>query len=193
VPWTDEERKTFQCSSKSPSTSPLYTTPPVALGGSATAAINRNQPRLTRVRCWLVQYCGQSRFAPYCERQDALLKNRRVYVEDAPSKTPSRTAPVARPSSYHYPEITQHSHFHLPSLVRPHIHDYLVTAPLHLRHICTTYLPPYPLPLTHLNNQLHPRLPAETTRLADAPIFTTQTRTRRGKPKATCTTPREGY
>jgi hypothetical protein len=137
--------------------------------------------------CCLVQYCGQSRSAPDCERQEALPRTRRVYVEEPPSKTASRTAPVPHlSSSSRHCEITQHSQLHLPSLARLHIHDHLVMVPLHLRPTCITYLPAHPLPLSTANSCLD-------ACLADAPIFTARTKTRRGKSKARCPTPGEYY
>jgi len=135
-----------------------------------------------------VQYCEQSRFPPHCDRQDALLKTRRVYVEEAPSKIPSRTAPVA-PPFFIVPPPRNHLAFSFPSTIlgpTAHPRPSPSTSLSHLYH-----LPPT-LPLAHLNN--YSTLDSQPKRHASQMFpFLQQTRTCRGKPKATCTTPREGY
>jgi hypothetical protein len=109
--------------------------------------------------CCLVQYCGQFRTASDCERQDALPRTRRVYVEEPPSKTAIRTAPVA-PPFFIMPPPRNHPALPPPSTIldptaHPRPSGYGPSASSsHLHH-----LPPS-LSLTPLNCQLLPgRMP----------------------------------
>jgi hypothetical protein len=106
-------------SSKSPSISPLSTTPSLHLGGptTATAFVPATQSRATMAqgKCG-VDGCGQSRIAQDCKRQ-----LRREHCRDLggcsskyyPPKTPNRTAPVAPP--FFMPPLPSQPPFPLPS------------------------------------------------------------------------------
>jgi hypothetical protein len=95
------------------------------------------------------KHCGQSRIAPYCERQDALLRTRRIFVKK-PVQNP-RTALF-----FIMPPLRNHLAFPLPSaILGPTAHprpSYF--GPSTSPHGCTTYLLPYPLPISAANSSL---------------------------------------
>jgi hypothetical protein len=145
VPWTNEDCKTFQHSLKSPSTSSSVPLPwpPLLLSPLVDDCVN--QPAQPRVKesgtvCCLVQYCGQSRIARYCECQDALLRTR-----------------TCRPSFFIMPPPLNNSAFSFPSTILEH--DRTSTTiwlwPLHI-FLQLYHLPLTFIPLTHFNSQLLP-------------------------------------
>ena len=144
MPWTDEDRKTFQYSLKSPSTSSLTTTPFVTLGWSRLRQPTHTTTSQGNLDCCLLQYCGQSPIARYCEHQDALLRTR----------------------TCRHRETTQYSHFHLPTAhLRPSGYG-PSTSSSQLHHLSATFCTPYP--------SQQPTPPLTRNRNDTPPIFTVQ-------------------
>ena len=87
--------------------------------------------------CCLVQYYGQSRIAPHCERQAALQRTR-TCRPTFPHHAATAKLPSIPTSTHHpWPDRTSTTIWFRP-----------------LRHSRTTYLPPYPLLISTPNSSL---------------------------------------
>ena len=156
MPWTEEDRKTFQCSSRSPSTSFLSTIPSVTLGRLTAVSTNPHNREsgkaglLLDAIFWTIPRKDHGTnntpksktvsIARYCECQDALMRTRTcrpTFFVMSPLR--NRPASIYHPWPAAHPRPSGYS----PATSSSQLHTY--PSP-----------PPTFIPLTHLNSQLLP-------------------------------------